>query len=120
MTKKILIVDDDKHLRTLLESRLKSWGYNVILADDGNKGLELARKKAPDLILLDIVMPNLDGYQFSLLMKSDERLKKIPVIMLTSMNEQIDVITGRAFGAVEYITKPFDPEKLHEAIKKLL
>ena len=120
MTKKILLIDDDPNIVTLLKSRLESAGYSVVSAHDGVKGLDLARKRKPDLIIVDVIMPNIDGYQFCLLLRSDERCKKIPVIMLTSMNEKMDRMTGKALGADEYITKPFDSAKLFETVKTML
>lgn len=120
MNKKILVIDDDEGLVRLLTARLEAAGYSVISAADGKKGLDIAKKKHPDLILLDLIMPNIDGYQFCLLSKSDEGLKKIPIIMLTSMGQKMDVATGKALGADEYVLKPFDAVKLIETIKKWL
>ncbi len=120
MPKKILIVDDDEAVLQLLNTRLISVGYETVMASDGEEGLKKARKELPDLILLDVMMPNLDGYQFSLLLKADERFKKTPIIMLTSLSQHMDAITGRALGAVEYVTKPFDSVKLLETINKWL
>ncbi|MBI2092271.1 MAG: response regulator [Deltaproteobacteria bacterium] len=120
MAKKILIIDDEEMLRSLLKTRLENAGYKTQSATDGKAGLELARKEIPNLIILDIMMPVLDGYQFCLITQNDERLRKIPIIMLTGMNEPVDKITGKAFGAVEYITKPFDSVKLVESVNRLL
>lgn len=117
MTKKILVIDDDENMVALLKARLEQAGYSVSSAGDGAKGLDIARKKNPDLIIVDVMMPKVDGYQFCLLLRSDERFKRTPLIMLTSMGQKMDKMTGKALGADEYVTKPFDSVRLLEMIR---
>jgi len=120
MPKKILLVDDEESLVMLLSERLKFNGYDVITASDGQEGLDKAKKEKPDLILLDVMMPKMNGYQVSRLLKFDQRFKHIPIIMLTARTQAIDMKTGKETGADAYITKPFESENLIAEIKKFL
>jgi DNA-binding response OmpR family regulator len=120
MPKKILLVDDEESLVQLLSERLKFNGYEVITASDGQEGFEKAKKEKPDLILLDVMMPHMDGYQVCRLLKFDQRYKDIPIIMLTARTQEIDKKTGKETGADAYITKPFESQDLLKEIKKLL
>ena len=120
MPKKILLVDDEESLVMLLTERLKFNGYDVITAADGQEGLDKAKKEKPDLILLDVMMPKMNGYQVSRLLKFDQRFKHIPIIMLTARTQAIDMKTGKETGADAYITKPFESENLIAEIKKFL
>jgi len=120
MPKKILLVDDEESLVMLLSERLKFNGYDVITASDGQEGLDKAKKEKPDLILLDVMMPKMNGYQVSRLLKFDQRFKHIPSIMLTARTQAIDMKTGKETGADAYITKPFESENLIAEIKKFL
>ena len=120
MSKKILIIDDEINLVVLLESRLKMQGYEVITASDGQAGLEMAKKYKPDLIILDLMLPKMDGYTVCGLLKNDRRYAKIPIILFTARIQESDRQTGKEVGAEAYITKPFDPKVLMAKIEELL
>ena len=120
MAKKILVVDDEPNIITMIKSRLKANGYDVITACDGQEGLEKAQNENPDLILLDVMMPKLTGYKVARLLKFDSSFNDIPIIMLTARSQEKDIELGATVGVNMYITKPFEPEELLEAIKILL
>lgn len=118
--KRILIVDDEPDLVETLRFPLEMEGYQVLVADNGEMGLNLARKERPDLIILDLMLPKLDGYKVCRLLKFDERFKKIPVLMVTAKTQEKDRLLGKETGADEYIPKPFDIEQLLEKVKTYL
>jgi DNA-binding response OmpR family regulator len=118
--KKILVVDDEPDVASLLTLMLKSQGYAVITAGDGQEALEKARGEAPDLILLDVMLPRMDGYKVARMLKFDENYSKIPIIMLTAKIQERDKQTGLEMGANDYLTKPFDTAALLEKIKTFL
>jgi len=120
MSKKILVIDDETELLKALTIRLKTSGYEVITAQDGQEGLEKAKSSNPDLIVLDILMPKMDGYEVCRLLKFDEKYKSIPVIMLTAKAQDIDKAMGKKVGADDYITKPFETQDLVDKIKKYI
>ncbi len=120
MAKKILVVEDEPELVKALEVRLKTQNYEVVTALDGEEGLRKAREENPDLIILDIMLPKMDGYKVSRMLKFDESYKHIPIIMLTAKAEQEDKVLGEETGADEYMTKPFEWEHLAKKIKELL
>ena len=120
MSKKILVVDDEAELSKAIIIRLKTLGYEVISAQDGQEGLEKAKNENPDLIVLDILMPKMDGYEVCRMLKFDEKYKSIPIIMLTARAKDIDKVMGKKVGADDYITKPFETEELIDKIKKHL
>ncbi len=120
MGKKVLVVEDESDLVAALEVRLKAEDYDVIVAYDGEEGLRKAREESPDLIILDIMLPKMDGFKVSRLLKFDERYKHIPVIMLTAKVEKEDEALGGETGADEYITKPFEWEHLAAKVKEHL
>ena len=115
-----LVVDDEEHIRTVLEYNLKLDGFEVHLAADRVGGLELARQKRPDVVLLDWMLPDMDGLKVLSELKHDETTKHIPIFMLTAKGMMSDVGQALYAGADDYITKPFDPEELGEFIKKKL
>jgi DNA-binding response OmpR family regulator len=117
---KILVVDDEPHIREVLEYSLKLEGFQVYTAPDGRTGLELARKEEPDLVLLDWMMPEMNGLQVLSELKRDDKTKDIPVFMLTAKSMLLEV--GRALyeGADDYITKPFLPVELSAMIRSKL
>lgn len=117
---KILIIDDDPEDVEITEARLKAHGYNVISTLDGLEGISIVRKQRPDLVLLDIVMPKVDGYAICKILKEDENIKKIPVILFTAKEMISDVEKGFAVGADDYIIKPVDWDRLMGKIEKLL
>jgi len=121
MTKKILLIDDDPKITRLIESRLKANGYDVISSKDGKAGIEKAKKESPDLILLDIMMPEIDGYGVIEKLKKDEDTKSIPVVMLTAKRELEDIDKSmNVYGAVGFVSKPFSPTELLQQIKNAL
>ncbi|MDH4265014.1 MAG: response regulator [Deltaproteobacteria bacterium] len=117
---KILIVDDELDLTETIRFSLELEGCNVLVASNGEEGLNLARQEKPDLILLDLMLPKLDGYKVCRLLKFDERYKHIPILMLTAKTQEKDKILGKETGANEYITKPFDMDELMAKIKSYL
>ena len=118
--KRILLVDDEYQLVSMMRLRLEVNNYEVITAYDGDEGLEKARNEKPDLIILDIMLPKRDGYEVCETLKSDPKFKDIPIIIFSAKAQQDDVKAGVEKGADMYITKPFDPKDLLEAIAKLL
>lgn len=118
--KRVLIVDDERDLVETISFRLEAAGYEVLSAYDGQEGLEKARDEKPDLILLDVMMPKMDGYQVCRFLKFDEDFKNIPIVMLTARGQESDKNTGAGVGADAYITKPFDSASLLLKIKELL
>lgn len=119
---KILIVDDEEHIVELLKFNLEVKGYKVLCAYDGVDGFNLAKEEKPDLVLLDLMLPGIDGIEVCRRMKSDSELKKTPVIMLTAKNLEQDKIKGLEIGADDYITKPFSlavlRARIHTQLRK--
>jgi DNA-binding response OmpR family regulator len=117
---KILVVDDEVDLVETLRFPLEMEGYDVLVSYNGEDALNTARKENPDLILLDLMLPKLDGYKVCRLLKFDERYKHIPILMLTAKTQQKDKLLGQETGADEYITKPFEIDELMKKIKAYL
>lgn len=109
---RILVIDDSKLILHVAKTILKKQGHQVLLAEDGNIGLQTAATKHPDLILLDLILPGIDGYQVCQRIKKGAATSDIPVIMLTSKSESADKVRGLEMGASDYITKPFDEGEL--------
>jgi len=120
MPKRILIVDDEPAIVLLLESRLKANGYQVSSAADGMTALEKAKKEKPDLLVLDLMLPKMDGYKVCAILKKDIRYAQIPIVMFTARAQEEDRLMGEEVGANAYITKPFDPQVLLGKIRELL
>lgn len=120
MNKKILTIDDNVAIVETLELFLRLQGFNVKGAYGGNEGLALAREFNPDLILLDVSMPDITGHEVCKNLKQDDRLKKIPVVFVTVEGKPEDISLGYALGAVDYILKPFDLSELHKRIMFIL
>ncbi len=118
--KRILLVDDEKDLVEMVKMRLEASGYEIIPAYDGQEALEKARSEKPDLIILDIMLPKMDGYKVCRMLKFDEKYKKIPIIMFTARAQESDKETGEEVGADGYIIKPFEPEILLSKIQEFL
>jgi DNA-binding response OmpR family regulator len=118
--KRILIVDDENDILIVLRFRLEANNYEVLTASDGQEGLNKARTEKPDLIILDLMLPKLDGYKVCRMLKFDESYKSIPIIMFTAKVQQKDEELGKEMGADAYVTKPFEPEILLEKIRELL
>ena len=114
MDKKILIVDDEKNIRDIIIYNLKKEGYQILQAADGEEGVRLAMEEEPDLILLDIMMPKMDGYDAC---KKIRETKNTPIIMLTARAEEVDKVLGLEFGADDYVTKPFGVRELMARVK---
>ncbi len=117
---KILVVDDEIYIVHILDFSLGMEGYEVITALDGDQAIEKARAEKPDLIVLDIMMPKLDGYETCKMLKADEATRDIPVILLSAKGRNVDQKIGFEVGADDYITKPFSPRKLVERINAIL
>lgn len=120
MQQKILIVEDETDIRELIGFNLELNNFTVIKVDTGKKGLSEVQKDPPDLIILDLMLPDMDGYAVCKNLKRDDRLKKIPVIMLTARSQEDDMIQGLEAGADDYITKPFSPRILLARVKTAL
>ncbi len=118
--KKILFIEDEKDMLEMVRFRLEQEGYEVICASDGHDGLEKAHKENPDMVLLDLMLPKMDGYEVCRRLKSDEQYKKIPIAIFTARAAEKEEKLGYECGADEYITKPFEPENFINRIKKLL
>ena len=117
---RILAVDDSATILEMIKAILESGGYEVITASDGNEALVTAREQSPDLILLDVMLPGLDGYRVCRLLKFDQKYKHIPIIMLTAKSEEQEMVTGLRTGANQYLTKPVEPERLLAAVAQEL
>lgn len=118
--KRILLVDDEKDLVETVQFRLEANGYEVISAGDGQEGFNKARSEKPDLIILDLMLPKMDGYKVCGLLKKDTRYATIPVILFTARAQSEDLKMGEEVGADAYITKPFEPQMLLGKVKELL
>ena len=108
----VLVIEDEPDLRNLLDRQLDRAGYRVLLAEDGLEGLDAASREAVDLVLLDLMLPHLDGLEVCRRLKRDARTSRLPVIMLTAKGEPVDRIVGLELGADDYITKPFNLREL--------
>lgn len=117
---RILIIDDEQDLVEITQMALEFAGHEVLSANDGAAGLKLAQSQKPDLILLDVMMPVMNGYEVCEKLKSDAGLKHIPVIMLSAKAQPGDIQTGRDSGADSYMTKPFDSKLLLDTIARLV
>ncbi len=115
--KKILIVEDEDRMRKLVKDYLVKWGYEVVEADDGYKALEVYNKEQPDLIILDVMIPGIEGYEVAYEIK---KISSVPIIMLTAKSEEYDELNGFKCGADDYVRKPFSPKILMARIEALL
>lgn len=120
MTEKILIVDDEVDLLRMVDFSLRSAGFSTLSAQNGKDALRLARNDRPDLILLDLMLPDIMGTEVCRALKADAATKDIPVIMVTAKGEEIDRVVGFEIGAEDYVTKPFSPRELILRIRSLL
>jgi len=117
---KILVVDDEVPVATVIKANLEIEGYEVETAYDGNEGLQKARQFKPDLILLDVMMPEKDGWTVLQEIRQDPELKETPVVMLTALSQATDIARGWESGVDCYLTKPFDPLEMIEICKRIL
>jgi twitching motility two-component system response regulator PilH len=118
--KKILVIDDCPVDRNLLNTFLHKFGYDILEAVDGEEGIAIAQAEKPDLIILDVVMPRMNGFKVCRTLKSIPELAQTPVFLLTSKSEQSDKFWGKSQGADVYLTKPFDPDMLLKAVFRYL
>jgi len=116
----ILVIDDEKDLIELVRYNLEKDGFDVIAATDGQSGLDVVKKHRPDLVVLDLMMPGVDGLQICKQLRADPRTYRIPVIMLTAKATEADRIVGLELGADDYITKPFSPREVVARVKAVL
>ena len=117
---RILVAEDEAYILKMLDFRLKSLGHEILGAVDGGQALEIATREKPDLILLDIMMPVMNGFQVLRRLKSQEETKNIPVIMLTAKSQEKDIVTGLESGAADYVTKPFNFAELIARVNRAL
>ena len=117
---RILLVDDEKSITMLDEARLQHAGYAVLIATNGQEALETAHRERPDLMILDLMLPKLNGYEVCTMLKQDTRYQKIPIIMFTAKAQEKDEKLGLECGADAYIRKPFDPKEFLGKIRALL
>ncbi len=121
MTKKsILIIEDEADILELIKYNLERDGFRTSGAASGEEGLKAARSKVPDLVVLDLMLPGLDGLEVCRLLKADAKTKQIPIVMVTAKGEESDVVTGLELGADDYITKPFSPKVLVARLRTVL
>jgi two-component system alkaline phosphatase synthesis response regulator PhoP len=119
---KVLVIEDDSHIWKMIEYKLKKEKHDLIWADDGLKAIKILEETGPkpDLILSDVMVPYMDGLQILKKIKMNDKLKDIPVIMLTSQAQEKDIIKGLELGAQDYMTKPFSPAELILRVNKAL
>ena len=117
---RILVVDDESYILHILDFSLGAEGFDVITAPNGEKAVEKARQLQPDLIVLDIMMPVLDGYETCRRLKQQPETREIPVLLLTAKGREVDKRLGFDVGAVDYIVKPFSPTRLIERIEEII
>jgi PleD family two-component response regulator len=115
-----MVVDDDPFIARLLEIELRAAGYDVSVANDGKQALEMARERCPELVLADVMMPNMDGFELTRRLRQDSRTSSVSVIMLTARGLSADKLEGFAVGADDYIVKPFDTPELLARIRGVL
>ena len=120
MVRKILAVDDEKHIVRLVQINLEKEGYEVVTATNGREALEKVASEKPELIIMDVMMPELDGFGALKILKEDPATASIPVIMLTAKAQDADVFQGWKSGADLYLTKPFNPQELLTFVKRIL
>ncbi len=120
MAKKIVIGEDEEHIGKMICFKLKKEGYEVIWKTNGKEALEAIQSEKPNLVILDVMMPKMSGFEVLKAVKSDETLKHIPVVMLTALSQETNIVGSIVDGAADYIVKPFRPAELLARIKRLL
>ncbi len=118
--KHIVVIEDEKDILDVLEYNLRREGFRVSTSSDGRGGLEMVRRSKPDLVLLDIMLPEIDGLEICRILKNELSTSAIPIIMVTAKEEESDVVIGLGLGADDYVTKPFSPKELIARIKAML
>ncbi|MCG8639319.1 MAG: response regulator transcription factor [Desulfobacterales bacterium] len=116
----ILIVDDEEDIIELIKYNLKTEGYMVLTAQTGEKAIQIARQSQPDLMVLDLMLPGIDGLEVTRYLRNHEMTRDLPIVMLTAKGEEADVVTGLELGANDYISKPFSPKVLVARIRSIL
>ena len=119
MARKILVVDDERHIVRLVEVNLTRAGYDIVVAYDGIEALEVVKKENPDMIVLDVMMPRMDGFEVLKKLQADESTQNIPVIMLTAKAQDADIFKGWSSGVSSYLTKPFNPRELLTFVERI-
>ncbi|MBL8088642.1 MAG: response regulator [Chthonomonas sp.] len=119
MALRVLVCDDERHIVRLIQVNLEKQGYQVITAFDGKDGLEKIRAEKPDLVVLDVMMPYMDGFEVLKNLRRDPATESLPVIMLTAKAQDKDVFEGYHYGADMYLTKPFNPMELVSFVKRI-
>jgi DNA-binding response OmpR family regulator len=117
---KVLVVDDEEYIQHILNFSFGAEGYEVVTAADGEEGIKKAQDEKPDIIVLDIMMPKMDGYEACKRLKSDPKTKAIPVILLTAKGRDVDRRLGSEAGADDYVVKPFSPGRLIERVEGIM
>lgn len=117
---RILVIEDETDIREVIAYNLKREGYAVITAQNGKEGLKLAKNKNPNLIILDLMMPEIDGLEVCRLIRADSLTQSIPIIMVTAKDDEADIVLGLGLGADDYVTKPFSPKTLVARVKAVL
>jgi len=117
---RVVIADDDPDIRRLVEMTVTNAGCDVTVASDGEEALERVRETKPDLIILDVLMPRMDGWEVARALKSDPATRDVPVMFLTSRGQEHDVLEGFDSGAVDYMVKPFSPRELQVRVRTVL
>jgi len=117
---RVVIADDDPDIRRLVEMTVTNAGCDVTVASDGEEALERVRETKPDLIILDVLMPRMDGWEVARALKSDPATREVPVMFLTSRGQEHDVLEGFDSGAVDYMVKPFSPRELQVRVRAVL
>jgi DNA-binding response OmpR family regulator len=119
-TKKILVVDDDPYILLSLEFLMKKNGFDVMVARNGTEALEIVEKQVPDIVLLDIMMPDVDGYAICKHIKSSKKLKEAKVVFMSAKSKETDIQKGYDLGASLYVTKPFSTRHLLKQVQELI
>jgi two-component system alkaline phosphatase synthesis response regulator PhoP len=120
MAQRVLVVDDDTEIVRLLRAYLERAGYEVLAAYDGEMALHILRRESPDLVILDLMLPDRDGWDLTRVVRGDAKLARIPIIMLTARVEDQDKILGLELGADDYVTKPFNPREVMARVRAVL
>jgi two-component system alkaline phosphatase synthesis response regulator PhoP len=120
MSPRILVVDDDRQIVRLVQSYLQQSGFTVLTAYDGEEALHAIRREKPDLVVLDLMLPKRDGLDVTRIVRSDEALAALPILMLTARVEDVDKLIGLELGADDYLTKPFNPPEVVARVKAIL
>ncbi|MFC2061149.1 PleD family two-component system response regulator [Elusimicrobiota bacterium] len=120
MSKRVLIIDDNVQLLRMITKIFQVWGYSVLSAETGEEGLKLAQRKRPDLVILDVGLPDMNGFKVCEILKTEKKTEGIKILMLTGKTQIKDVEQGFQVSADGYLLKPFNPERMLEKVKQLI